>query len=77
MTNIKSVYKSILSRVSETKEQVDRGLLTNVNLNRYDFYSQTSKTSSGGVAIYIKSSLNYFIRDYLKQRMNSNASGLR
>ena len=53
--------------VSETKQQVDRGFLTNVNLNGYDFYSQPSKTSAGGVAIYIKSSLNYAIRDDLNK----------
>ena len=54
-------------RVSETKEQVDGGFLTNVNLNGNDFYSQPSKTSAGGVGIYIKSSLNYVIRDDLNK----------
>ena len=53
--------------VSETKEQVYRGFLTDVNLNGYDFYSQPSKASAGGVAIYIKSSLNYVIRDDLNK----------
>ena len=53
--------------VSETKEQVDKGFLTNVNLYGYDFYSQPSKASAGGVAIYIKSSLNYMIRDDLNR----------
>ena len=53
--------------VSETKEQVDKGFLTNVNLYGYDFYSQPSNASAGGVAIYIKSSLNYVIRDDLNR----------
>ena len=53
--------------VSETKEQVDNSFLTNVNLYEYDFYSQPSKASAGGVAIYIKSSLNYVIRDDLNR----------
>ena len=53
--------------VSETKEQVENGFLTNVNLYGYDFYSQPSKASAGGVAIYIKSSLNYVIRDDLNR----------
>ena len=49
--------------VAQTKEQVDKGFLTNVNLYGYDLYSQPSKASAGGVAIYIKSSLIYVIRD--------------
>ena len=53
--------------VSETKEQVENGFLTNVNLYGYDFYSQPSKASAGGVAIYIKSSSNYVIRDDLSR----------
>ena len=53
--------------VSETKEQVDKGFLTNVNLYGYDFYSQPSKASAGGVAVHIISSLNYVIRDDLNR----------
>ena len=55
--------------ISETKEQVDSGFLTNVNLHLhgYHFYSQPSKTSARGVAIYIKSSLNYVIRNDLNK----------
>ena len=53
--------------ISETKEQVDSGFLTNVNLHGFDYYSQPSKTSAGYVAIYIKSSLNYVIRNDLNK----------
>ena len=48
--------------ISETKEQVRKGFLTNVNLKGYAFYSQPSDSSAGGVGLYIKTNLNYSIR---------------
>ena len=39
--------------ISETKEQVIKSFLSNVNLSGYDFYSQPSNSSAGGVALYV------------------------
>ena len=50
----------------ETKEQIDSGLLANVSLPGYNMHSTPSKTSVGSVALYIKSSLNYKLREDLK-----------
>ena len=51
--------------LSETKEQCEKGFLTNVNLARYNIHSQPTKISNGGVTMYVKSSLNYKVREDL------------
>ena len=51
--------------ISETKEQVANGFLTNVNLKGYAFYSQSSNFSAGGVGLCIRTNLNYSIRENL------------
>ena len=51
--------------LSETKEQCEKGFLSNVNLAGYNIHSQPTKSSNGGVAMYVKSSLNYKIREDL------------
>ena len=51
--------------ISETKEQVGKGFLTNVNLKGYAFYSQPSNSSAGGAGLYIRANLNYSIREDL------------
>ena len=50
--------------MSETKEPSD-GFLINVTLNGYDLQSKHSNSAAGGVGIYIKSNLDYIIRDDL------------
>ena len=52
--------------ICETKEQIDSGFLANVSLPGYNMHSTSSKSSAGGVALYIKSSLNYKLREDLK-----------
>ena len=51
--------------ITETKEQVDKDFLVNVNITGYHMYTQLSKSNAGGVAIYIKHNLDHFIRDNL------------
>ena len=51
--------------ISETKEQVGKGFLTNVNLKGYAFCSQPSNSSAGGAGLYIGANLNYSIREDL------------
>ena len=51
--------------LSETKEQCEKGFLTNVNLAGYNIHSQPTKSSNGGVTMYVKSSLNYKVREDL------------
>ena len=50
--------------ISETKEPGD-GFPNNVTLNGYDLHSKYSNSAAGGVAIYIRSNLDYIIRDDL------------
>ena len=52
--------------ICETKEQIDSGFLANVSLSGYNIYSAPSKSSAGGVAIYIKPSLKYKLSEDLK-----------
>ena len=51
--------------ITETKQQVDKDFLVNVNITGYHMYTQPSKSNAGGVAIYIKNNLDHFIRDDL------------
>ena len=44
--------------ISETKEQVGKGFLTNVNLKGYAFFSQPFNSSAGGAGLYIRANLN-------------------
>ena len=48
--------------ITETEEQWGKGFLTNVSLNGYDVYSQPSKSSAGGSAIYVRSNLCHRLR---------------
>ena len=52
--------------ICETKEQSDSGFLGNVSLPGYNMHSTPFKSSAGGVALCIKSSLNYKLREDLK-----------
>ena len=51
--------------ISETKEQSDKGFLSNFHLPGYNIHTQPTKRSTGGVALYFNSSLNYKTRDDL------------
>ena len=62
LTALKSQFDVI--GISETCEQ-SKGFLTNVNLDGYILHSQPSKSSAGGVALYVKSNLDHFVRDDL------------
>ena len=42
--------------ISESKEQIDCGFLTNVNISGYTMHSTPTKSSAAGVALYVKSS---------------------
>ena len=44
--------------ISETKEQSDKGFLSNVDIPGYKLHSQPTNSSAGGVALYIKSTLD-------------------
>ena len=56
----------VLIGITETKQQVDKDFLVNVNITGYHMYTQPSKSNAGGVAIYIKNNLDHFIRDDLR-----------
>ena len=51
--------------LSETKEQCKKRFLSNVNLAGYNIHLQPTKSSHGGVAMYVKSSLNHKVREDL------------
>ena len=51
--------------ISESKEHIDCGFLTNVNISGNTMHSALTKSSAGGVALYIKSSLDYKPREDL------------
>ena len=51
--------------LSETKLQEGKNPILNINLNGYSFISQPSKTCSGGVGMYIRENLSYFLRNDL------------
>ena len=48
--------------ITETKEQWGKGFLTNVSMSGYGVYSQPSKSSAGGTAIYVRSNLSHRLR---------------
>ena len=54
-----------INGLSETKEQCEKGILLNVNLAGYNIHSQPTKSSNGGIAIYVKFSLKYKVREDL------------
>ena len=51
--------------ITETKQQVDKDFLVNVDLEGYTMHTQPSKSSCGGCAIYVNSYLDNIIRDDL------------
>ena len=55
--------------ISESKEQIDYGFFTNVNISGYTMHSTPTKISAGGCALYVKSSLDYKPREDLKMNL--------
>ena len=45
--------------ITETKQQIGKDFLVNVDVNDYFMYTQPSKLASGGVAIYVKDNLDH------------------
>ena len=52
-------------RISETKNIDDHNLTTNVSLEGYSLHSQPTKSSYGGVALYVNEKLDHFCRNDL------------
>ena len=48
--------------ITESKQLVNTNFLTNVNIDRYKLHTQSIKSSHGGVALYVKESLNHEVR---------------
>ena len=51
--------------ISESKQQVGKDFLVNVQMDGYSMYSQPSKSSCGGCVLYVNSMLNHHMRDDL------------
>ena len=43
---------------TETKQYKDNGFLTNVTIQNYNMYCQSSLSHAGGVTVYVKSNLD-------------------
>ena len=52
--------------ISETKENIDKGFISNVDLSGYHMYTQPSKSAAGGVAIHVNDKLDHISKDNLK-----------
>ena len=48
--------------ITETKQQMEKDFITNVDINDYHLYTQHSKGAAGGVAIYANNKLDHFRR---------------
>ena len=51
--------------MSETKENIDKGFISNVDLSSYHMYTQPSRSAAGGVAIYVNDKLDHISKDNL------------
>ena len=51
--------------ISETKHQINKDFLVNVDMQGGFMYTQPSKNSCGGCAIYVNSQLDHLVRNYL------------
>ena len=49
--------------ITETKQQIGREFISNVNIDNYLMYTQPSKSSAGGVAIYMNKKFDNVKRD--------------
>ena len=53
--------------ITETKQQINKDFIKNVNLDGYQMYTEPSNSNAGGVAIYMNNKLDHFIRDDLSK----------
>ena len=51
--------------ITETKQQIGKEFISNVNIDNFLMYTQPSKSSAGGVAIYINNKFDHVNRDDL------------
>ena len=51
--------------ISESKQKVNKNFSTNVNLHEYQLHSQPTKSACGGVAMYVKKSLDHKVLNHL------------
>ena len=51
--------------ISETKQQINKDFLVNVDMQAYSVFTQPSKNSCGGCAIYVNSQVDYLVRNDL------------
>ena len=51
--------------ITEKKQQIGKEFISNVNTDNYLMYTQPSKSSAGGVAIYINNKFDHVKRDDL------------
>ena len=47
--------------LTESKQSIDKDFLTNVKINDYQLHTQPSKSSCGGIAMYVKKSLDHSV----------------
>ena len=52
-------------RISESKQLNNREFPTNVEINDYQLHSQPTKSACGGVAMYVKKSLDHKVLNHL------------
>lgn len=60
-------YKFFILGLSETKFITDKDLVDNISIPGYSFVSKPSLSNAGGVGLFVKSDLNYTIREDLSQ----------
>ena len=62
--NVLSTSKTLfdVTGKSETKQKIDKDFIVNVNIDAYNMYTQPSKSSSAGVAVYVKKKLDHLRR---------------
>ena len=51
--------------ISETKHQINKDFLVNVDMQGYSMYTQPSKNSCGGCAVYVNSQLDHLVKNDL------------
>ena len=51
--------------ITETKQQVEKDFITNVDIDGYCVYTQPSKFNAGGVALYVNNRLDHLERNDL------------
>ena len=65
LSTLQTKFDVIHAGISETKENIDKGFITNVDLSGYHMYTQPSKSAAGEVAIYVNDTLNHISKNNL------------